>query len=377
MIKIGNKTVGEGQHCFIIAEAGVNHNGEVKLAEKLISIAKEAGATAVKFQTWKTEEIVTKQVPKPEYQKTKEEESHYDMVKKLELSEKDFKRLANYAKKIGIIFLSTPEGKKGTDMLDELPIPAYKIGSSDLTNYPHLEYVAKKGKPIILSTGMATMKEVKESLEVIKNTGNNEIILLHCTSNYPTRLEDVNLRAMLTLKKEFKLPIGYSDHTIGIGVSVMAAYLGAMVIEKHITIDQKLPGPDHSASLEPNELKEMIKGITLAENNVVPENMLEINMRKISNKIAIEREVIENIERILGSPIKKPVESETEMIRLSRKYLVAGKKIAKGSKITEDMIGIKKSDGGLEPKYLNMIIGKKTRQEIKKDEALLFEKLGD
>jgi len=373
-IKIGDRLIGEGEPCFVIAEAGVNHNGDVNLAKKLIKVAKESNADAVKFQNWITEEIVTKELPKPEYQKstTKSEESQYDMLKKLELSEKDFESLADYAKKLRIIFLSTPESKKCTDLLERLDVPAYKIGSADLTNHPHLEYVAKKNKPIILSTGMATLEEVKDAVRIINNTGNKEIVLLHCTSNYPTKLKDVNLRAMLTLKKEFNLPVGYSDHTKGIGAAIVAVLLGTLVIEKHFTLDKNLPGPDHKASVEPTELKEMIKGIRLAEKQIVSMNNLKKYLLSISNNISIEKVVVNNLKTILGSSIKKPTKSEKEMIKLSRKYIIAAIDIPKGIIITKDMLSIKRSGGGLEPKNFYRIIGKKAKRIIKKNEIIDF-----
>lgn len=374
-VKIGNKLIGEGEACFVIAEAGVNHNGDVKLAKKLIDAAKEAGADAVKFQTWKTEEIVTPKVSKPKYQKTAAGESQYEMLKKLELSDKEFEQLAEHAKSVGIIFLSTPEGQKCTDLIEMLNVPAFKIGSADLTNHPHLVYVAKKGKPTILSTGMATLEEVREAVEAIKSAGNDEIILLHCTSNYPARLEDVNLRAMLTLKEEFDLQIGYSDHTMSIGVPVMATLLGARVVEKHFTLDKKLPGPDHRASLEPHEFGKMVKGIRLAETGIVAEGKLKEKLYEISSEVAVEREVLEKVEKILGKSVKKPVKAEKEMIALARKYIVAKNDIKKGAVIAADMLCIKRSGGGLEPKYLDKIIGKRARTWIEKEEPITFEKV--
>jgi N-acetylneuraminate synthase/N,N'-diacetyllegionaminate synthase len=374
-IKIADRWVGEGGPCFIIAEAGVNHNGDVKLAEKLINIAKEAGADAVKFQTWKTEEIVTKKVPKPKYQGARRAGPQYELLKKLELSERDFKRLAEHAKSVGIIFLSTPEGEKCTDFIDELNVPAFKVGSADLTNHPHLAYVARKSKPIILSTGMATLEEVREAVEVIKKVGNDKIILLHCTSNYPAKLGDVNLRAMLTLKKEFELPVGYSDHTRGVGVSIAAACLGAAVVEKHFTLNKTLLGPDHKTSLEPRELAEMVQGIRLAGGKRVDESGLKNKLQEIFKRVDIGETVIKNIKKILGTPVKKPTESEQEMIKLARKYLVANEKIPKGGIIEENMIEIKRCGGGLETKYLYKVIGRQVKEDVNKDEAITLDKL--
>jgi N,N'-diacetyllegionaminate synthase len=374
-IKIANHVIGESEACFVIAEAGVNHNGDKKLAKKMIDVAKSAGADAIKFQTWKTDEIVTHNVSKPKYQRNFEGESQYDLLHKLELSDDAFRELAKYAKSVGVIFLSTPEGNACIDFIDSLGVPAFKIGSADLTNNPHLSYISQKRKPLILSTGMATLEEVKEAVEVIENAGNHDIILLHCTSNYPTCLADVNLLAMITLKTEFKMPIGYSDHTTGIGVSIMATLMGAEVIEKHFTLDKELPGPDHRASLEPHELKDMIKGIRFAEKNHVDISMLDEKMREISTEITIEPQILLGIKKILGYASKKPARSEEEMIRLARKYIVAETEIAKGKIITLEKLSIKRSGGILESKHLNEIVGKKAKKKIRKDETLTFDKV--
>ena len=339
-IKIGNKIIREGNPCFIIAEAGVNHNGDIKLAKKLVDVAKEAGADAVKFQTFKAENVVTENAAMASYQKRniKKKETQQEMLKEIELDYKDFIRLKKYCDKKKIIFLSTPHSEDAIDFLEDL-VPVYKVGSGDLTNLPFLEKIAKKKKPIILSTGMATLSEVKEAVRTIKRAKNNKIILLHCTTNYPCSLEEVNLRAMLTLKKEFNLPVGYSDHTLGILVPVMAVTMGARVLEKHFTLDKHLPGPDHKASLEPDELKEMIK-------------------------------TIRNVEKTLGNGIKKPTRSEEKIKKVARKSIVAKVDIPKGVKITKDMLDIKRPGTGIEPKYLKRIIGRKSKKNIKKDELI-------
>jgi len=345
-IKIGKKIIGENQPCFIIAEAGVNHNGKLKLAKKLIDAAKKAGADAVKFQTWITEELVTKTAKKAEYQKrtTGAKENQYQMIKKLELSQEDFRELKKYADKKGIIFLSTPDEKKSADFLDELGVPAFKIGSGEVTNLLYLEYVARKKKPVILSTGMTTLKEVGEAVKTMKKAGNNKIILLHCTTNYPCPLEEVNLRAMLTLKKKFGLPVGYSDHTLGITVPIMAVTLGAQVIEKHFTLDRSLPGPDHKASLEPAELKEIVKAIR-------------------------------NAEKALGDGIKKPTKNEEKIKEVIRKSIVARSDILKGTRITKNILIVKRPGTGIEPKYFNKVIGKRAKKDIKKDSLIKFKDL--
>jgi N-acetylneuraminate synthase/N,N'-diacetyllegionaminate synthase len=330
-IKIGNKLINESKSCFIIAEIGVNHNGSLKLAKRLVDEAKRSGADAVKFQVFKVENLVMV--------RTKE----HEMLKKLELPYSYFEELKKYCEKRKIIFLATPHNDDAIDFLESL-VPAYKIGSGDLTNSPFLEKVAKKKKPIILSTGMANLKEVKEAVKTIKRAGNNKIILLHCTTSYPCPLEDVNLRAMLTLKKEFNLPVGYSDHTLGILVPIIAVAMGAKVIEKHFTLSKNLPGPDHKASLEPKEFKEMVKAIR-------------------------------DVEKALGSGIKKPTKNEEKIKKIVRKSIIAKINIPAGSKITKEMLIIKRPGTGIEPKYINKIIGKIAKREIKKDSLIKFQDL--
>jgi N-acetylneuraminate synthase/N,N'-diacetyllegionaminate synthase len=344
-IKIGNKLIGEEKPCFIIAEAGVNHNGSLELAKKLVDGAKEVGVDAIKFQTFKAEDLVTKKTEMASYQKKNmgKKESQFEMLKKLELTERDFIELKKYCDKKGIIFLSTPHTEDAIDFLESL-VPVYKIGSGDLTNLPFLEKVARKQKPIILSTGMATLNEIREAVNTIKKERNNKIILLHCTTNYPCPLEEVNLRAMLTLKKEFNLPVGYSDHTLGILVPIMAVAMGAKIIEKHFTLDKNLPGPDHKASLEPKELKEMV-------------------------------ESIRNVEKALGNGIKRPTKNEEKIKSFVRKTIVAKVNIPKGIKITKEMLSIKRAGVGIEPKYLKKIIGKVAKKNIVKEEIITWGKI--
>jgi N-acetylneuraminate synthase/N,N'-diacetyllegionaminate synthase len=352
-IKIGDRFVGDGYPCYIIAEAGVNYNGDIELAKKLVKAAKDADADAVKFQIWITEEVMVKNLEKPDYQKAvgDDGETQFDMVKKLELTFDETKEIAAYAKKIDIVYLSTAEGKRCTDLLEEIGVAAYKIGSADMDNYPHLKYVAKKGKPIILSTGMATMEEVKNSVDFIKKSGNDQIILLHCTTSYPAKLSEVNLNAMITMK-ELGLPVGYSDHTEGIIVPQVAVSVGACLVEKHFTLDKNLPGPDHKASLEPNELKEMINKIS---------NLKRINF-KVDDKI---------LEEIMGSEEKRPTKSEREIERFVRKYVVANADIKENNIITEEMLAVKRTGGrGISPSHFYEIIGRKAKQNIKRDEVV-------
>jgi N,N'-diacetyllegionaminate synthase len=340
-IKIGNKTIGSNYPCFIIAEAGVNHNGNINLAKKLIDAAVEAGADAVKFQTFKTENLVSKSSVMAKYQQENigKKETPLKMLKKLEICYDDFVKLKNYCDEKEIIFLSTPHTEDAIDFLERL-VPAYKIGSGDLNNFSFLEKIAEKKKQIILSTGMSTLKEVKEAVRAIKNKKNNKIILLHCTANYPCPLEEVNLKAMKTLQDNFpEIPCGYSDHTTGIFVPIMAVSLGARLIEKHFTLDKNMPGPDHKASLEPAELKDMVKKIRMAEN-------------------------------VLGNGIKKPNRSEEEISKVAKKSIVANKEIKKGSAIKREHLIIKRPGTGIEPKNLNKIIGRVAKRNIKKDSLI-------
>lgn len=344
-IKIGNKLVGEKEPCFIIAEAGVNHNGKLSLAKKLVDSAKKSGVDAIKFQTFKAEEVVTKNAQMAEYQKMniRKKESQQEMLRRLELRYEDFIELKEYCDEKKIIFLSTPHSEDAIDFLEPL-VPAYKIGSGDLTNFPFLEKVAKKGKPIILGTGMATLEEVKEALNFIYKQRNKRVIALHCTTNYPCPLKEVNLRAMLTMREKLNCLLGYSDHTPGIIVPIMAATLGAVVIEKHFTMDKSLPGPDHKASLDPKEFKEMVKKI---------------------------REV----EIILGKKGKKPTKSEKEIMKVVRKSIVAKIDIPKGTGIKKEMLTIKRPGTGIKPKFSEKIIGKTAKKDVKKDELINFKNL--
>jgi len=345
-LKIENKYIGENEPCFIIAEVGVNHNGDIELAKKLIDAAKDAGADAVKFQTFKVDELVTRKAKKAKYQEqsTSVNETQYDMLKKLELTEDDFRELANYSRKKGIIFLSSPFDKASVDLLQEIGVPAFKIASGEITNFPLLKYIAQKKKPIILSTGMATLGEIEEALRVIRNEGNEKIILLHCTSSYPTKIEDVNLRAICTLRSAFKLPVGLSDHTTGIIVPVAAVALGAVIVEKHFTLNKKMPGPDHKASLEPHELKAMIRAIR-------------------------------GLEKALGNGIKKPTNEEEKIKMVARRGIFARKNIRKGEIIREDMLTTKRPVEGISAKYFYKILGMKAKEDIMKDEAITWDKL--
>ena len=340
-IKIGNKVIGENNPVFIIAEAGINHNGDLETAKKMIEVASEIGADAIKFQTGKVSETIIKNAPKAEYQKNsdKDEETQYEMIKQVELTDEEWLELCKFSKKKDIIFFSKPSYEGAVPLLLKMGIPVFKIGSGDVTHLSLIRKVAKTKLPIILSTGMSTMEEIKEAVDTIKGEGNKNIILLHCTSNYPTDYENVNLKAMLTLKDKFDLPVGYSDHTIGTDVPTAAVALGACVIEKHFTLDKSMKGPDHKASMEPEEFKVMVKKIR-------------------------------DTEKILGSADKKPTPSEKDVRSAARKSIVANSDIKKGEIIKEEHLAFKRPGIGLTQKYLKDIIGKKARTDIKKDTIL-------
>ncbi len=342
-IKFGNRRIGNGAPVFIVAEAGVNHNGKIKIAKQLVDDAVASGVDAVKFQTFKSEMLTTKQANLAEYQKDqiKEHESQFDMIKQLELSYDSFVELKEYCDKKGILFLSTPHSSDAVDFLDPI-MPAFKIGSGDLTNLPFLRMVASRGKPIFLSTGMANLQEVREAVQAIQEVGKSELLLLHCLTNYPADIRDSNLRAIRTMKSEFNLPVGFSDHTMGIAASIAAVALGACMIEKHFTTNRNLPGPDHKASLEPEQLTELV-------------------------------ETIRNTEAALGTGLKEPTEQEIKIREIVRKSIVSVKTIPKGAVITQDMIDIKRPGLGIPPKFYNDIIGRKAIKAIQEDSILTWD----
>lgn len=328
---------------FIIAEAGVNHNGDLKVAKKLIDAAVDAGSDAVKFQTFSADRLVTKNAPKANYQNetTDKNESQYDMLKKLELTYEEHKILKKYCQENDILFMSTPFDFESVDLLEKIGVEIYKIGSGDLTNLPLLKYVASKNKPLIVSTGMSNLAEVEEAVNIIKGTGNNNLILLHCVSNYPAAYGDVNLKAINTLKEAFKLPVGYSDHTPGIEVPIAAVAMGAKVIEKHFTLKKTMEGPDHKVSLNSKELNQMVLSIR-------------------------------NIETSIGDGIKKIVDSELEIKKIAQKSLVMNNNLKKGDIISEDNITIKRPGIGIKPKFLEKIIFQKLKADKKENEVLFW-----
>ncbi|HEY9083421.1 MAG TPA: N-acetylneuraminate synthase [Vicingaceae bacterium] len=337
------------QKTIIIAEAGVNHNGDIIKAKELIDVAAAAGADYVKFQTFVTELNVSKIAPRATYQEknTGNTESQFDMIKKLELSFDDFKALNDYANKCNIKFLSTGFDFPSIDFLDELGIDFFKIPSGEITNLPYLEHIAKKGKKVIISTGMATIEEIKSALHVLTNNGlnKNDITVLHCNTEYPTPMQDVNLKAMLHIQKEFDVAIGYSDHTLGIEVPIAAVALGATVIEKHFTLDNNLSGPDHKASLEPNELKNMVVAIR-------------------------------NIElAISGDGIKKTSKSEQSNKAVARKSIHIKKALPQGHIIESSDLIVKRPGDGISPMEINKVIGKMLTTALKEETKLLWNHL--
>lgn len=325
---------------LIIAEAGVNHNGSLDMAKKLVDTAKQCGADIVKFQTAKLDSLVSKSAEMAEYQKknTGQEESQKDMLRKLLLPFDEFVELADYCKKVGIMFLSTPFDIDSIHFLNDLQ-DIWKIPSGEITNYPYLVEIAKTGKKVILSTGMAEMHEISSALKVLDDHGTKDITILHCTTEYPAPIEDVNLNVMKTLKDTFGHPVGYSDHTQGIEVDLAAVALGASVIEKHFTLDRKLPGPDHKASLEPDELKSMVNGI-----------------RKI--------------ELAMGSNEKKPSMIEIQNRNVARKSIVASKKIMKGEMLSAENITTKRPGNGINPMRWNEVLGTFAVRDFEEDELI-------
>ncbi len=329
---------------FIIAEAGVNHNGSFELARKLIDVAVDAGADAVKFQTFNAEKVVSKYAPKAEYQKktTTADESQLEMVKKLELDKVAHEELLAYCRTRNIQFLSTPFDLESIDLLNKLGLEIFKIPSGEITNLPYLRKIGALKKEIILSTGMANLGEIEAALDVLTGAGAElkDITVLHCNTEYPTPFEDVNLRAMLTIKAAFPgVQVGYSDHTLGIEIPIAAVAMGATVIEKHFTLDKNMEGPDHRASLEPDELKVMVHAIR-------------------------------NIEKALGNGIKKPSPSELKNKPIARKSIVATRNIRKGEPFTEENLTVKRPGTGISPMRWDEVIGRKAEKDYQEDEEI-------
>ena len=345
-IHIDSRKIGWGEPVFIIAEAGVNHNGDLQTAEKMVDVAAEAGADAVKFQTFRADEVVSEAAPKARYQieNTGEGGSQLEMLKRLELSPDAHRKLIERCHARGIMFLSTPFDFPSADLLERLSVPAYKVPSGEITNWPFLEHIASKGKPVILSTGMSDLNEVEQAVKVLRAAGCSELLILHATSSYPATAASSNLRAMQTLSDSFHTPIGLSDHTIGIEVALAATALGACILEKHFTLDRSLPGPDHKASLEPAELRSLVSGIRA-------------------------------VESALGDGRKQPTPSEEDVRRVARRSIVARRIIPSGTLIARDLLTYKRPGTGIPPSRLGDVLGRKTTRTIPGDTLIRFEDL--
>ena len=327
----------------IIAEAGVNHNGDLAIAKKLIEVAAHSGANFVKFQTFKSELLATDEAPKAEYQKSEKLgfESQREMLKKLEINEEMHIELIKHCRELNIEFLSTGFDVESIEMLMKLGVNILKVPSGEITNYPYLKYVGAQGKRVLLSTGMSNLEEVSAAIDVLVSSGtrSDQITVLHCTTAYPTPMSDVNLSALLAIRDQFSVAIGYSDHTLGIEISVAAVALGATVIEKHFTLDRSLPGPDHKASLEPNELRDMVKSIR-------------------------------NIELAMGDGIKQAMPSETSNLNVARRSIVASKSINAGEKFSDSNLATKRPGSGISPMRWNELLEKTASRSYEADELI-------
>ncbi|MFI5212928.1 MAG: N-acetylneuraminate synthase [Gemmatimonadales bacterium] len=343
---IAGRSIGAGFPTYVIAEAGVNHNGDLHLALKLVEAAAAAGADAVKFQTFSADRLVARNAPKADYQQrtTGAAESQHEMLRRLELGADAYRKLAARARTLGIGFLSTPFDRESADLLEELGVPAFKIGSGDLTDLPLLGHIARKGRPVILSTGMSWLAEVETAVAALRRAGQKELALLHCVSNYPARAEDANLRAMDALRARFEVPVGYSDHTGGIEVALAAVALGACIVEKHLTLDRKLPGPDHESSLEPADLASLVQAIRAVEVS-------------------------------LGDGQKRPVRAEVAMRDVGRKSVVALVDLAQGKAITRDMLGALRPGTGIAPAEIEALVGRIPRTDVRAGTLLAWEML--
>ena len=346
VINIGEHKIGPDEPVFIIAEAGINHNGDMEIARKLIDVAVEAGAHAVKFQTINADKLTSADAPKAAYQleNTGNQESQHDMLQRVELTWDDHKMLQSYCNERGIIFISSPFDEESIDLLDRLEVPAFKVPSGESINLPYLRRMARKNRPIILSTGMSNLAEVDEAVRTINAEGNEQVIVLHCVSNYPASPASVNLKAMATMSSALGVLTGFSDHTLGTEIPIASAALGAVVIEKHFTLDRNMEGPDHLASLEPDELAEMVR-------------------------------TIRNVKSALGNGIKRSVEEEEDTRLIARKSLHAGIDMEAGHTLAgEDLISLRPGTGIL-PNMLDVVLGRHLNNPVKKGQMLTWDNL--
>ena len=328
-------------HVYIIAEAGVNHNGDLKIAKEMVLAAKRAGADAIKFQTFVTENLVTRNARTAEYQKqnTGKQETQYEMLKKLELSYEDYRELKEVCSETGIEFLSTPFDIESIKILEKLDIDKFKVPSGEITNYPYLVQIARTGKPVIMSSGMCTWTEIADAVQVLRAHGTTELSLLHCTTEYPAPYDEINLKVINAMQEKFGVTVGYSDHTQGIEIAVAAVAMGAEIIEKHFTLSRDMEGPDHKASLEPEELKAMVQAIR-------------------------------NVEKAIGNSQKRPSQSEIENMKIVRKSIVAKREIKAGELFSEKNLTTKRPGTGISPMMWETVIGHTAVRNFEKDECI-------
>jgi N,N'-diacetyllegionaminate synthase len=331
---------------FIIAEAGVNHNGSIQIAMRLVEEAGRAGADCVKFQSFSADRLASRSARKASYQNdnTRGADTQYEMLKRLELSEEDHRALLDCCRANGILFLSSPFDEESADMLENLGVRAYKIPSGEVTNHGFLRYLAGKNKPMILSTGMSTLAEVAEAIQVISGRGSRQLYLLHCVTEYPAPVDEINLKAMLTLANAFGYPVGYSDHTQGTEIAIAAVALGARIVEKHFTLSRDMPGPDHQASLEPQELSAMVRAIR-------------------------------NVEKSLGDGLKVPAACEMKNMAVVRKSVVAQRNIMSGEPISRDNVAIKRPGYGIQPRDIENVLGLRATTDIRADSVVTWDDL--
>ncbi|MBA4067510.1 MAG: N-acetylneuraminate synthase [Isosphaera sp.] len=343
---MAGRPVGPGHPCLVIAEAGVNHNGDPALARRLVGAAADAGADAVKFQTWDTDRLVTRAARMADYQKrnTGTERSQYDMLRELELPRAAHRPLRDHAADRGAVFLSTPDEEDSADFLAGLGVPAFKVGSGEVTNLPFLAHVARHGRPVILSTGMADLGEVERAVRAVEDAGNTQLVLLHCVSCYPAEPADCNLRALDALAAAFGYPVGFSDHTLGSEVALAAVARGACVLEKHLTLDTTLPGPDHAASLDPAAFRALVQSVR-------------------------------TVEAALGDGRKRPRPAELPTKAVVQKSLVAARPLGAGARLRADDLVLRRSSGGLPPGSLPLVVGRELARDLGEHEAVSWEAL--
>ena len=343
-IKVGEKWIGEDAPCYIVAEAGANHNRDLSLAKRLIDVAVEAQADAVKFQTYSAETLYSKKTPKFKYLEKLSDVSTHELLKSLEIPRQWHAELADYCQQKDIVFFSSPFDMRAVDELDEVGVPLFKIASFEIVDLPLIQYTASKGKPIVISTGMATLGEIEDAVQACHTAGNEQIILLQCASLYPAPVHIMNLRSIDTMREAFHCPVGLSDHTRGINIAVGAAARGAAMLEKHYTLDRSMPGPDHPFAIEPEELKALVAGI-----------------REVESALGDGR-------KTGPSP-----DEEGDMYKLGRRSLIAAMSIPAGIIITRDMLTVKRPGYGIRPKYIDIVIGRRAKSDIEEDDVITWE----